>query len=210
MFKNIPKVMFSFQGESTLSMLKCITYYSFKEHNPDWKVKIFRSNRIKYDDNSYAHLLKDIVEFEVIDLDAINCPTGLKIPTVCDFVKYYILSKYGGLWSDCDILYTNPITEITGEIIGDPNNIDLVLSHDGIYYTALLMSTQGNKFFEYVFVNCKNFINQNEDVCIGGRLLSHIAPNPADIKTKFGLNIVNMKPSTYIPLNYDNKHKLFS
>lgn len=67
-----------------------------------------------------------------------------------DLFRYYIIERYGGIWSDLDIVYIKPITDI---INFDFNTINFLCKNGGWYYIpiGLLISKRKGKFYDNIF-----------------------------------------------------------
>lgn len=75
------------------------------KHAP-WKSGEHPTNYKGYD---YLQDLEDVVQ--VFDFESIGVPENLPEVHKSDLLRWYLLGTEGGIWSDMDILYVNPITK---------------------------------------------------------------------------------------------------
>lgn len=103
-----------------LSYMRYLTVKSFQMLNPDWEVNVWvptttsksapwgsGEQRYKYSGFDYSELL-DLKEF---DFSSICIPDNTPEVHKSDLLRWYLLGTVGGLWSDMDVLYTNPVNQ---------------------------------------------------------------------------------------------------
>lgn len=124
---NIPKQLFLYWGKNKpLNWLRFNTVRSFARHNPDWDIIVYYPeysiNKLTWHTPEQKHD-NDIVErdwFKNLSYFAEVKPFDFKCTIVenasevhrSDFIRLYLLSEYGGWWSDFDILYIKPMSEL--------------------------------------------------------------------------------------------------
>lgn len=127
MLNNIPKVLHLYWDGSEMPLLCFLTVFTFTRLNPDWKIKIYspilRSNsktwktdeqKTEYKNKDYFPHLKDLknCSFIIFDFEKIGISNQTSEVQKSDFIRWYILSTEGGVWSDFDIIYFRRIDEI--------------------------------------------------------------------------------------------------
>jgi len=127
---SIPKKAYLYWGRNKpLSFMRWMTVKSFTHHNPDWLVDVYFPTRpssvpirgaelsefenglavVDYFDKLETIRGVSVKEFEFNTIGvANNIPEAFK----SDVLRWHLLSKYGGLWSDFDIIYIKPISNI--------------------------------------------------------------------------------------------------
>lgn len=119
-----PRLLHLYWDTSPLSFLNYLTVVSFNQFHKYWKIIIYipkkRQNKIlckdeeqkvKYTGKCYFDELRKIsnVVIREISLNEIGFDDNACEDIKKDYLKYYILHKHGGVWSDFDILYTDSI-----------------------------------------------------------------------------------------------------
>jgi len=224
MFKSIPKIFYGYWDGSNFSYLNYLTVVSFKKHNPDWIIKIYvpafkydkntwnsYEQRDKYLGKNYFEQLKNIVEIVTIDFNDIGFKNEISEVIKSDYLRYYLLGTYGGLWSDMDILYIKSLDSIIPvEFYGDENNIDTVVDFRGHYSVGFLMSNPNNDFFLNLASKVEKSLDINNYQSIGQKMVGGIYRNPLDIKNKHpNLNILNLDNSGYLPIQWNEIGNIF-
>lgn len=70
----------------------------------------------------------------------------------CDFIRYCILFKYGGLYLDCDI---RPMRNLEDVFSSDQYFVHWADDKDKKIYNAIMATKKGNKLFEDFMIECK-------------------------------------------------------
>ena len=120
-----PKLLHLYWDGSPLSYLNLLTVFSFNKYHVGWKINVFcpikRNDNIswtgpeqktKYNGIDYFNELKNIVNVNIHYIDTDLLPFNHKDASEViksDFFRLFILNKFGGLWSDFDIIYTNNV-----------------------------------------------------------------------------------------------------
>ena len=184
----IPKVMHVYFG-GRMPWIRYLTIATFKKHNPDWRVKFYYPDVVnptkpwntpehKYEDDyeDFGHLAKTTAD-EAIMIDTAKM-FGVSIPEVhrSDFLRWHLLSTEGGLWSDMDIVYFKPISEVLFNTPGNAH-IDtcICMNHYG-HSVGFLLASPNNLFFSEI--KNKSKINQTGDSYqyMGATLCNRILP----------------------------------
>jgi len=213
--KAIPKIAHFYWGNITLPYLRYLSLLSFHKYNPDWKINLYvpiqkykgkclDTGGITFDftGKDYYKGLKDLsvniieTDFSFIGIDALAnnklSQKHLSRQEVyrSDFLRWHLLSTIGGLWSDMDIMYFKPITEI--DINTNLNKkINTVISIHPKYghSVGFMLSGQNNPYYNYIFNYAKEKFNPIDYQSIGVNLLNEKFPSTEAI----GKNFPNLK-----------------
>lgn len=205
------KHIYFYWGNDTMSYMRYITLYSFCMFNPDWCVYLIKNNqpdkrylintiekqdKTEYNGKDYSYLISDlninIIEFEnnMIDLEN-NIVKHMSDVHIKDILNWKILSDWGGVVADMDILFRCPI----GNSIENKSDIGLVC-FDGYpkknYIPVSFMYSSGNnEFFKKAYKNAlrnykSNVYESCGTLCIEEKNLNEIKENfPSLIVQKF-------------------------
>ncbi len=172
---NLPKNIYFYWGNKTMSFLRYMSLYSFKKFNPDWNVILIKRKNLKvpkeYDweerldslyfkgedcsklidklDISIKYLEDEYPEIAELDLEENH---------ISDIILFKILGEKGGIVSDTDILFYKPINY---EKI---KNVDAgIISFKGYpkknYIPLSFMIGKPNRFFSEMYERFKSKIN---------------------------------------------------
>ena len=204
----IPKKIWLYWGNKTMSFLRYMTLYSLKKLNPDFTINLIvrkqKTDKIdskwteKQDDvyfrgDDYSSRISSLnlnifyVEDIIETLDIAN----LQNSQLADIVGWKVLSTYGGVKSDMDILYHKPIPY---EILKD---IDVSLfEYCNVNPCGFLCGTP-NVFWDDVFDESIKNLNDNYQ-STGPLALTSIAKKISLDKYK-GINIVKLENDMIYP-----------
>ena len=178
--EKIPKIIYFFWDNSPMSYIRFLTLFSFRYHNPDWKIYLYRPmfpskviiaseteiippHSIKYNGYDYSNRINEL-NIEEIQFDFQELGISNNIPLVhkIAFLKYYLVSK-GGVWSDMDILYIKSMNDliITDDkmISGVAKNIAMSVS---FYKKDLVEITKKGFYYTgFLFASCNNKFYQD-------------------------------------------------
>lgn len=127
---NISKVLYLYWGRNKpLSFMRFMTVCSFVKLNPDWEIKVYyplvscdeipwKSDAHKesyYNGRDYFEDLASLGNVDLVQFNFNDIGFSNQIPEVfkSDILRLYLLSQYGGVWSDFDILYFRPIEKLS-------------------------------------------------------------------------------------------------
>ena len=120
----IPNVLHLYWGRNKpLSLLRYMTVTSFAKLNPGWEIIVHypeepyhgitwksREHRGKSESHQdYFQLLQDVDGCETRQIDTPKCAEVMR----SDFARWQILADGGGWWSDFDILYVKPMSQLS-------------------------------------------------------------------------------------------------
>lgn len=223
--KNIPKIANFYWGGDNFPFLRYISLMSFKKQNPDWVVNLYIpkviSNEMpwakkqveqKYKEKfNYFYKIKgvNIIEF---DFEKIGLSNNINEIHKSDFIRYYLLSRDGGIWSDMDIFYFKPISYI---FENNKYNIDKNTffyfgneSYEiGGHAIGFLMSSKENIYFKDIFNLAKENYKKEDYQSIGADLLNKEFDSSYLLKNN--KDIVLMKKSGVYAIDHMKKEFIY-
>lgn len=195
--KLIPKVAYFYWGKKTLSYLRYMTLYSFRKVNPEWKMEVFYSETPSASPvwRSCDHVIPTVsqenfwgtfsnlnITITPIESLPLNFPEAMSDVMKSDFLRLYLLSERGGLWSDMDILYFRPV-----ETAFAPSNSTGYFCKHALqkrksekhppppkyHLIGFLMGAPGNPHFTSLYKKCMDFWNPKVYQSLGAHLYKH-------------------------------------
>jgi hypothetical protein len=179
----IPKIIHFFWDKSPLSYLQYLTVVSFHQFNPDWKIMVHETNkaygritwntpenRLKHSGRDYYSKLRelDYVEFNDVDFEAMGFSEDLPDVYKSDYIRWHLLATIGGVWSDMDILYIKPLSELN-----IPDDKETVICYGPEkHIIGFLMSKPNNEFFNKVLFHVRDNFDPSDYQSIGSKLLN--------------------------------------
>lgn len=219
--KRIPRVAHFYWGNDTISFLRYLSVYSFKQCNLDWTVKLYypktkyrgektwatRERYGKFKGKNYSDKLfgldvkKVAVDFREVGFDD-NIPENYK----ADFMRWKILSGEGGLWSDIDILYFKPAAQLYfNHAANKDTDLCVCVNEYKQNSVGFLLAAPGNEFYKFVHAQSYVSLNPKEYQSMGPLILNAYFPTVASIVEKFpALNVFNFKMEVVYPIRDDS------
>ena len=190
---DFPKIFHLYCDGSSLSFLNLITILSFNKFHFGWKIYIhmpkertLKENNIKkyegIDYFNYVYKIKNVI-VNIVDFDEIGFTNHAHEVIKSDYLRYYVLYKYGGVWSDFDIIYLSSIEE---NIVTNKETV-IFLDRIGSYEyfpIGFFLSKPNSKFFGHLLNNIDkslNYFSQDYQV-IGSLLFRKLFNNKENIK----------------------------
>jgi glycosyltransferase involved in cell wall biosynthesis len=197
---NYPRILHLYWDGSNLSYLNLCTIYSFNEYHKYWKIIIhmplvkhdkisWTSHEQKkiYDKKDFFKYIKKItnVKINIIDFKKIGFRNDASEVIKSDYLRYYLMDKYGGIWSDFDIIYTSSVEKkmnfneeiilFNGKSYNDPKNKKT--SPWYIYYPiGFFIAKRNTDFFKYILKECINNYNPDNYQTMGASLFINLFP----------------------------------
>ena len=229
---NFPKILHLYWDLSNFSFLNLLTILSFKKYHFGWKINIYcpiNPNKNKswatpeqkdeYIGKNYFEYIKNIdnVNIHHIDFDNLNFDHKDASEVIkSDYFRLFILEKYGGLWSDFDIIYTGNIEHIYNNI----TNKNMVLYkykwkelNRNVYPVGLFLCNKNNSIVRIILENINSFYNNKNYQCLGAHMFHNIFENKnmRNILSKMKLNELIMHDANiYLPLKWNELDKLYT
>jgi hypothetical protein len=183
-FLKVPKVAHFYWGSGKLPYLRFKTVETFMKLNPKWKVilwmpkfpaKVITWNTGQLDYVStwtdyLPNLLNLPIEKRYFDFTDIGISNDISEVHKSDFLRYYILSTIGGVWSDMDILYFKPITNLSVNIKEFKDKETFVCISSYGHSNGFFMARKGSKFFQRMFdlskdISLVKYQSNGPDLC---------------------------------------------
>ena len=193
-----PKLLHLYWDGSPLSYLNLLTVLSFNKYHVGWKINVFcptkkndhiswtgPEQKTKYNGMDYFNELKNIVNVNIHYIDTNLLPFKHKDASEViksDFFRLYILNKFGGLWSDFDIIYTNNLERYYSiKNLNDTKSIVLYtykLMWENIpvtiYPVGLFLGKKQNSILTTILKYIDVFYDGNNYQCLGATMFKNI------------------------------------
>ena len=180
---NIPKKI-HFYWTGKMPYLRYLSALSFKRLNPNWrivlwtsqvksKIRTWQSSELNYSlnwDDWTEEYNKLCDEFHEVDFKDFGVSNDMSEVHKSDLLRYWILSKYGGVYSDTDIVYFKPITELYVNIEENHDKETFVCICNYGHSSGFFMSSPGSRFFRRMFneaikVDLVKYQSNGPDLC---------------------------------------------
>lgn len=192
---NFPRLLHLYWDGSLFSYLNLLTVISFNNYHIGWKINIYKpykknekitwigpEQKDKYNGKDYFDELYKIDNVKIHIIDTNNLSFKYKDASEViksDFFRIYILNKYGGIWSDFDIIYTNNIEKYYDSKINNEKQIILYRykweeANKNVYPVGLFISKKNNSIFKNILENIEIFYNENYYQCLGTQMFENI------------------------------------
>jgi hypothetical protein len=171
----IPKRIFFYWQNDSLSWMRYMTLYSFRKLNPDWQIDLFyfddaivheKQWKTLENQDYFTYIGKDyfdkihelninIKKWEIPEWELIN----LNPVANSDVFRWYELCENGGIYSDMDILFIKPIDGLFNTLIS--GKFDTMLCLTEYLSIGFLASTQHNSLYKDVYNNCLKIVEND-------------------------------------------------
>ena len=227
----VPKILHVYWGTGSLPYLRYLTVQTFLMHNPDWQVIVWQpkypAKVVTWDTKEldYAQDWVDTrpqlfdlpIKQEFVDFEKFGLSNEMSEVHKSDYLRYWVLHNYGGVWSDMDILYLCQIAYLLVNKAGNSEKETFVCISPAYGHSiGFLMAAKGSIYFKQLLdvVECNptKYQSLGADACNANfPTLNHInAISPA---VNIGMEAVYAYDARYIRLIYGstiNKFKLGS
>jgi len=218
---NIPKVAHFYWGGVNFPYLRYKSLCSFGAFNPTWKIKLYvpvklnisvpwkdEVNKVPIHTKDYMEETSRNTNIEIIPFDMKNIGFSNNLPEIIksDIIRTYLLYNEGGLWSDSDILYFKPLTDVFEN--NDDKTAYFCCRYDAPSQTVardagwdpyhsigLLMGAKDNTWFKLLFDSIQKNLNVKEYQSVGSLLYTKkIDMNSPDI---YNIKMETVYPSRH-------------
>lgn len=226
--EEIDKTIYFYWGGAPLSYLRFLSVYSFSRLNPDWKIKVYTSGgpnsitwegneqRYAYSGEDYFSTLSTIKNVEIINFDFKNTLVENKHHVYkSDFLRWKLLYENGGVWSDFDILYINPINNLIENNYNNRFiNITVCPYINGIdagkNTVGFILGSKNNNFLKTMLSLTNIKFESQYYQSIGSNLINNNFENADAInKNCWGANALKLNPKCVYSLDVSNFHYLY-
>lgn len=182
----IPKLLHLYWGGDRLSYLRYLTVKTFRDLNPDWQVRLHVPrvlsraqpawDTFQQKNQAVSKDYMDRVDVEICDHDFRDLGFDNHAHEVhkSDFLRWYLLSHYGGVWSDMDIVWTRALTQLKlNRAINQ--HIDTVLCPlmpPRKHTVGFLMASQHNSFAAWMQEVSRSCYDPAVYQCMGSDILN--------------------------------------
>jgi hypothetical protein len=181
--KHIPQTAHFYWGGGPLSYLRFLSVSSFKKQNPEWKVFVHTPLTSSSAPTAWTNSIEqdfrdqlDQLDVAVIthDFDAYGFTNQAHEVHKSDFLRWRLLAEQGGVWSDIDIFYTNPVDNIRENTV-ENSDVDVALcplKPPNKHTVGFMLGSTDNAFYQYI--GQLAIANYNPDVyqCMGSDLIN--------------------------------------
>lgn len=186
----IPKIAHFYWGGRALSYLRFMSVKSFRILNPDWQIfvhvpKVLSTAAPSWDtfqqknseiEHDYFDQLKELDNLTILqhNFNRYRFDNHAHEVHKSDFLRWKLLNKHGGLWSDIDILYVRPMEQLA-ENCDDLKDIDTALCPllpPNKHTVGFLLSSPDNNFFKYIGTQARKEYNPEIYQCMGSDLIN--------------------------------------
>lgn len=170
---DVHKILHIYWGGGKLIYLRYLTIKSFMKYNPDWDIIFYHpkhsfTGRSWGINNNYQYLdeklckdyLPEVMNLPIhkveIDFESLGFRKGMAEIHKNDYIRINALALYGGVWSDLDIIYFKPLSELKANIPENKEKETYVCIGPYGHSTGLNMATDKSRFFGL----CSNMLNR--------------------------------------------------
>jgi len=185
--KNIPKILHMYWDKSPMSWLQSLTPISFHKYNPDWTINVYTPKQVYTGDSKYIpdytgpDYFHELPYVNIIEIDLKNYSIDPTLHDILrsDILRYHLLYDHGGVWSDFDVLWLNPIENLSEKefnvTICSYNSPNGKLH----YPIGILISVPTHSFYKTIINKC-NLMQKGDRVGhqrYGSSMLSNLFPS---------------------------------
>lgn len=232
---NFPKILHLYWDGSNFSYLNLLTVLSFNRYHFGWKINIYcpinpikikswktTEQKEEYTGTNYFNSLKNISNVFIHEIDFDNIPFKYKDASEViksDYFRIYILNKYGGLWSDFDIIYFNNIEEYYhNKGLGENKNVVIYRyfwkeARRRVYPVGLFLCNRNNSVFDIILKNIESFYKRESYQCLGCHMIKYLfeSKHAKQIIFQMKLSELHMdNADCYLPIKWNQTRLLYN
>lgn len=225
--RSIPKIAhLVWFGDQSMPMINVFTIISFHRLNPDWKIKVYTSKQGNKDfgtlewippyigDDCFPLIrAMEFVQIIEVDLKDFDCPVQAHVIAMTDVFRQQVLFKYGGIYSDFDVIWLRPMDYFTQlDCLGDPKDFQCSISFynltDGHHNVSNIVAEKGNKFMEFTLSKCAEVEAPYSHQAFGTDMFNRLFPKQKNIEQQFE-RMLYLRYETFFPYGIYNLIDLF-
>lgn len=198
----IPKIAHFYWGGKKLSYLRFLSVQTFRQHNPDWAIQVhipqvlstalptwdsFQQKDVSIVQDYFDQLSSLNVNIIQHNFDEYKFNNQAHEVHKSDFLRWRLLSTVGGLWSDIDILYSQPMTSLA-ENISEYQSLDtglVPLIPPAKHTVGFLLASENNRFYQYISKIARAHYDPNMYQCMGSDLINNNFKTFESLSEKF-------------------------
>lgn len=225
--QNIPKIAhFCWFGTQPIPPLNVFTLVTFHRLNPDWEMRLYISNERSKEFGSLEwippyqgeDMLSEIKKLDYVqiietDLAEYECPQYTHFIAATDVFRQQVLLKYGGIYSDMDVIWLRPMSYFTElDCIGDVNDFQCTVSFfkttEGHHNVSNIVAEKGSEFLRYTLEKCKTVQPPFTHQAFGTDLFNRLFPTKNTIDKLFK-RMLFLKYETFFPYSIYSLENLY-
>jgi hypothetical protein len=199
----VEKVFHVYWGGGVFPYMRYLTVKTFQKLNPDWKIIVWipkfytkgnswDSHELEYGVNcrDFSKELMKMPNIHEVDFKDMGFKNDASEAHKSDFLRVHLLSTIGGIWSDTDVIYFKPVTELYFNTLENKDKETFVcICHYG-HSIGFIMSAKGSKFYDKMAEVSGASYNAKDYQCLGSTMFNKYYPTLKSI-TEFS-SAVNM------------------
>lgn len=225
--KNIPKIAhFIWTNKASMSLLQTFSILSFHEQNPDWRIilHLIKQTTAELGENIYVaeygqedhfHTLLDLpyLEIEEVDLEKEGIAKDKCGILVSDILRLLYLYKVGGVYSDMDMLWLQPMTNWSYiDCIGNPDDFETTLCYfnytKGHHNNSNIVSEPGGTYLRFLLNEQKKLVPPYTHQAFNTDMLNRLFPTYRKAISQYP-RLLNINYSTFYPYSILNLEQLY-
>lgn len=229
----IPKIVHLYWDKSPMAWLQTQTVVTFHKQNPDWQIKVHVPIQPyvvpngkyvpDYTGKDYFHIVKSLPYVDIVEMDVVKYGIDPKLHNILqsDIFRYLMLYEVGGVWSDFDVLWIRPISNIykvkTKGIIPTSEMGTFICkceAKDNFHSIGVLMTKPGHPFYKTIIDKCfaiQEYYKDREKLhhqSFGTDIFDKLYPTFEYISKIFP-DVVKMPYKTFYPYSIFNLELLY-
>lgn len=215
------KVVHFFWGlEKKMPFFNFLSIKTFKDLHPEWRINLYLSTTSKFsptwltneqnfsysgeDYTKQAEMLSDNVIY--FDYEKIGFSNHLHSVHKADILRQYLMYANGGLWSDMDVIWLQPV-----ETIG-LQGIDITLNVHEWHSSGIMYSVgENNSFYKNILLHLKQHFDSLSYQSAGPDILNRLYPSfSVACDMHKDLNFLNVEYNKFYPYKPDEIHNLYT
>ncbi len=193
----IPKIVHFYWGNEKLSYLRYLSILSFRKLNPDWRIKVHIPKQLSRisptwisEEQKNLSIKEDYWdEVEKLGVEIIVQPpledfdNNAHEVHKSDFFRWKLLVAEGGVWSDIDIFYINPMNNLVENTV-ENSLCDTAFSwyaQQRKWAISFMLSSVGNPFYKKIHELSKTAYDKNRYQSIGSELINNNYHRPSKL-----------------------------
>lgn len=213
----IPKKAFFYWGEEKLPYLRFLSLVTFYTYNPTWEITLYvpkirtvdkswTSHEQKYElqcECYFKELLKyKTISIKYFDFEWIGVPNSISEVHKSDYLRWYLLSTEGGLWSDMDIIYFKSLDDAYFNTVENTNINTIVCDRIYGHSIGFMLGEENSLYYKYIFDKSLKALDKKNYQSIGSLLINKEFPQVESIKEKFPYcEVLNLDMNFVYPYN---------
>lgn len=219
----IPRILHLYWDGSPMSYMQLLTVVTFNHYNPGWNIYVWmpeskymnktwvgNENKVEYVGKDYFRDLMTIGNISIQKLDFIKIGFLNDVSEVhkSDYMRYWALCKYGGIYADFDIIFIKPVFECFKDIKKDNIDAVTIVYKSSVFPIGFMMAKKDSKFFNHILQNISKYYDKNQYESLGAALFRKLFVCQEQIADKFP-NTVILNQSSYLPYLWYEANEIF-